>query len=158
MNLLSNAKDIYKPLRELEVMHRKKEAEEQYLWNIPTAQSFTERAIIKDYTKNILSPCYIASDSEREIWFIEEYLETSPEVVFWFKNGDNSREFFAVPYTDNNRDTRSFYPDFIVFYKNGVIGIFDPKYGFTLEDGASKAIGLEKYISEQNTKGKKLLG
>ncbi len=156
-NLLNDAKDIYKPLRELEVLHRKHEAEEHYLWNIPTAQSFTERAIIKDYIKNILFPCYVASDSEREIWFIEEYLETSPEVVFWYKNSDNSKEFFAMPYTDKNGDIRSFYPDFIVQYKNGVIGIFDPKYGFTLDEWFQKAIGLEKYISEQNKKGKKLI-
>ena len=140
MNLLSDAKDIYKPLRELEVAHRKREAEESYTWNIPNSQSFTERAKPQNYTRNVLTPGYISFDSERERLFIEHYLETSAEVVFWYKNGDNSREFFAVPYRDKNGDTRSFYPDFIVQYKNGIIGIFDPKYGFTLEDGVQKAI------------------
>lgn len=56
MDLLHEAKDIYKPLRELEVIHRKKEAEEYYTWTIPVSQGFTERAKLETYTRNILSP------------------------------------------------------------------------------------------------------
>ncbi|MEM4366508.1 MAG: hypothetical protein QW035_00010 [Candidatus Anstonellales archaeon] len=51
-----------------------------------------------------------------------------------------------------------FYVDFIVKFKDGSIGLFDAKSGITAKDAKEKAEALQKYIKEQNKKGKKLVG
>ncbi|GAH12347.1 unnamed protein product, partial [marine sediment metagenome] len=50
--------------------------------------------------------------------------------------------------------------DFIVQFDDGSIGLFDTKGGRTAEtsDAGPRAEGLQKYIKEQNKKGKKLRG
>lgn len=52
-------------------------------------------------------------------------------------------------------DGYTFYPDFIIQFKEGSIGIFDTKSGMTAKE---RAEGLQRYIKEQNKKGKKLWG
>lgn len=54
----------------------------------------------------------------------------------------------------------NFYPDFIVKYKDGRVGIFDTKKGSTTdsEDTKLKANSLSKYIESENKKDKKLFG
>lgn len=157
IDLLNEAKDIYKPIRTQEVFWRKKEAEKNYNWSIPTSQWFTDKSIVKDYSKNILTPSYINIDSNNETLFIEHYLEVSSEILFWYKNWDNSEEFLWIPYIDNIWEKRTFYPDFIVYFKSWIIWIFDPKSWFTLQEWINKAIWLETYIKNQNKTWKKLI-
>lgn len=157
VDVLNETKDIYKPIRTQEVVWKKKEAEKDYSWSIPTSQWFTDMSLLKDYSKNILIPSYINKDSENEILFIEHYLEVSTEVLFWYKNWDNSQEFLWIPYVDSIWEKRTFYPDFIVYFKSWIIWIFDPKSWFTLQEWICKAIGLENYIKNENKTGKKLI-
>ena len=53
---------------------------------------------------------------------------------------------------------KSFYVDFIVKLKDDRIGLFDTKSGITAEVAESKSDGLQKYIKEENKKGKNLFG
>ncbi|NMB65953.1 MAG: hypothetical protein GYA16_13905, partial [Spirochaetes bacterium] len=53
---------------------------------------------------------------------------------------------------------QTFYPDFIVHYKNDTIGIYDTKAGQTAKDAGLKSEALQKYIKGNNQKGKKLSG
>jgi len=52
----------------------------------------------------------------------------------------------------------TFYPDFIVCYKDGKVGIFDTKEGQTASSNSTKlkAEALQRYIKEDKTK--KLFG
>jgi type III restriction enzyme len=105
-----------------------------------------------------MEPFFIeANASTPEKRFIE-YLESKEkEIEWWFKNGDNGGNYFAVPYKKNELEL-PFYVDWIVKYKNGKIGLFDTKAGITAETAKEKAEGLAKYIKEENKKGKKLFG
>ena len=155
---LKQTKDAYVDIRQEEVQTRKKEDEKEYLWSIPSSQWFTDKARIKEYRKNIIQPSYVNFDSEWEQVFIEEYLEKSPLVQFWYKNGTKSEQFFAIPYVDDLWEKQSFYPDFIVYFTSWVIGIFDPKSGFTLKEWTLRAQWLKKYTEEQAQKGQKVIG
>ncbi|MCP4523676.1 MAG: DEAD/DEAH box helicase family protein [Candidatus Gracilibacteria bacterium] len=155
---LKDAKDLYVDIRKQEVKSRKQEAEKTYTWSIPTSQGYTEKSKIINYNKNIIQPSFISFDSEKEQLFIEYFLEKSELVDFWYKNGTASEQFFAVPYTDEYGEKQSFYPDFIVYFKSGIIGLFDPKSGFTLKDGTLKAKGLEEYTKSNAKKGRKIIG
>ena len=158
VDLLKQAKDNYIPIRKKEVEDRKIKSEENYIWHIPISQWFTPDTKIIDYKKNILSPSFISSDfSSNEQKFVENLLEKSDLVEFWYKNWTKSKEFFAVPYIDESWEKESFYPDFIVYFKNWIIWIFDPKSWFTLKDWNLKAKWLEDYIKKYSTENQKII-
>ena len=90
-------------------------------------------------------------DSSTEVECIK-YLDKASKVKWWFKNGYGEIKYFAVMSTDGG----AFYPDFIVQFKDGRIGIFDTKGGFTAKDAKARAEGLQKYIKELNKKGRKV--
>ena len=80
------------------------------------------------------------------------------EVEWWFKNGERDGTYFAVPYKDDQDEDQTFYVDFIVNFKDGRIGLFDTKSGWTAETAGRKSDGLQRYIKAQNKKVKKLFG
>jgi len=63
-------------------------------------------------------------------------LETMPNVLYWYRNGSRG-DYFRVPYKKENI-VREFYPDFIVVYTDGQIGIYDTKSEMTASDGEAK--------------------
>lgn len=95
-------------------------------------------------------------DSDIENDFIK-YLENSKQVVWWFRNGKQDGTFLAVPHVEHGQE-KPFYVDFVVMLKNGTIGLFDTKSGYTAELAKSRSDGLVKYITEQKKKGKKIDG
>ncbi|HHT9105413.1 MAG TPA: hypothetical protein ACFYD7_06025 [Candidatus Wujingus californicus] len=60
--------------------------------------------------------------------------------------------------TMKQKEGLSFYVDFVVKLKNGRIGLFDTKSGITAEVAGLKSDGSQKYIKEENKKGKNLFG
>jgi len=136
------------------------------LWNVPKVINYNLNFVKKDYKKSVIQPYYarkrdsnlnlFEERSDLEVSFIE-YLEKSKQVEWWFKNGESDATYFAVPHFEHGVE-KPFYVDFIVVLKNGLVGLFDTKGGFTAETAKSRAEGLEKYITEQNRKGKKLYG
>jgi type III restriction enzyme len=114
---------------------------------------------VKDYKRCLMAPVYVSQKWRTEIGFIENYLEKVSSIDWWFKNGDAKNEIYlGIPYINEKGKTTTFYPDFIVHYKDGKIGIFDPKEGQTAtsNDTKLKAEALQKYIKENKTK--KLFG
>src|SRR3989344_6872492 len=122
-------------------------------WNVPDILSFGESYIEEDKKNSVMKPFYVKYLSESERTFTD-LLDKSDKVEWWFKNGDRDATFFAVPYDDNKIP---FYVDFIVKFKNGKIGLFDP-HSAHLADFGSKSDGLQKYIKDQNKKDKELFG
>lgn len=145
INILNKAKDKYKIIKEKEINDLKKSSNKYSFWEIPRIESFTEDSKLYDFKKNIISPFYSIPFSEPEIKFIEEFLEKNETVKFWYRNWKGSQQFFAVPY-ESDWNIESFYPDFIVSFKNWKIGIFDTKSWFTLKEWKGKAKWLEEYI------------
>jgi type III restriction enzyme len=96
--------------------------------------------------------------SEPEKYF-EKMLDESEQVDWWYKNGEKLDRYFAIPYQSEDTE-RAFYPDYIVRFIDGRIGIYDTKSGFTAEseETAAKSNALQKYITGQNKDGKNLDG
>lgn len=157
-NILDKAKETYVPIRKKEVENKKQNSSKNILWEIPKTLWFSENFKIFDYKKCIMEPCFLESNiSKQEIYFIEEFLEKSKLVKFWFKNGVNSEIFFGVSYKDEAWETKTFYPDFIVYFENKIIGIFDPKSGFTLSEWRYKAKWLQDFIEKNKENNKKII-
>lgn len=101
-----------------------------------------------------LDKCFVLKDyrgKDNELNFIN-YLESKGKKIdWWIKNGNQGKEYFAIKYF-NSVDGKEalFYPDFIIRFKNGKIGIFDPKKDQTATDSetANKAEALALKIKE----------
>ena len=122
-------------------------------WNVPEILSFGSDYVEEDKKRAVMKPFYVKYLSGLEKSFTE-FLDKSVKVERWFKNGDRDATFFAVPYDDNKTP---FYVDFIVKFKDGKIGLLDP-HGTQFSDFGPKSDGLQKYIKEENKKGKNLFG
>jgi len=148
-NVLDRAKIKY----QVETERKESELLPVENWNVPEALSFGEDAAKEDREKSIMQPFYKIGEWKTEAVFIK-FLEKSPNVEWWFKNGDRDATFFAVSYDE---DKTPFYVDFVVKFKDGRIGLFDP-HGTQFSDFGTKSDGLQKYIKEENKKGKKIFG
>ncbi len=143
------------------VSNIEKELDYDDRWDVPESISYSASYTqIDGIKKSIMQPFFCdntpgkTSQIEKEFM---NFLEKNNQVHWWFKNGDRDAVFFAVPYQENG-DKKPFYVDFIVHMKDGSIGLFDTKWGLTLQVAGPKRDGLNAYIKEQNKKGKKLFG
>src|ERR1035437_486399 len=133
------------------------------LWNIPDSVELNanHKERKPKVKKSVMVPFY-ESTSQAKHWETEnkfiEFLEESRNVEWWFKNGERDGTYFAVPYQDSNKEDQPFYVDFIVKMKDGRIGLFDTKSGWTAEapKAGPKSVGLQQYIADH--KSKKLFG
>jgi type III restriction enzyme len=164
-HIIDRAKERFKEVdkKEKEAKQRRKE----YVWNVPEVEYFNENYELVDADKAIMVS---TKDVDKVLLYskrtqpekdFEALLENkkSKSVVWWYKNGKSLEQYFAVAYTDPDTGFESaFYPDYIVGFKDGTIGIYDTKSGFTAKDAKPKAEALARYIKAQNKKGKKLIG
>ncbi|MDD5342325.1 MAG: DEAD/DEAH box helicase family protein [Patescibacteria group bacterium] len=151
LNVLSKTKDEYQK----EVEKRDSELIVQEKWNIPKSMRFNEDYAQEERKKSIMQPFYSKNEWRTEKAFIE-YINGSNKIEWWFKNGDRDSIFFAIPY--KNGEQKPFYVDFIVKLKDGRIGLFDTKSGFTKQMAGPKIDGFYKYIYCEKKKGKKIFG
>ncbi|MDD3735384.1 MAG: DEAD/DEAH box helicase family protein [Candidatus Pacebacteria bacterium] len=151
VNVIDKAKEKY----QTEVVKRESEMLDVPNWNIPETLSYGGEYKKVKTKKSIMQPFYSDGRWKTEKAFIE-FLEKSDKIEWWFKNGDRDATFFAVRY--NNGEEKPFYIDFIVKLRDGRIGLFDTKAGFTKQIAGPKIDGLYKYIQAENKKGKKCFG
>ena len=152
LNVIDKAKEEYIK----EVSKREPELGFVEKWNVPEKLNYSENYQREERKKSVMQPFYSDRKWKPEEAFID-FLEKSEKVEWWFKNGNRDRTFFAVPY-EEDREWKPFYVDFIVKLKDGRIGLFDTKAGFTKKISGPKIDGLYKYIRDENKKGKKLFG
>lgn len=151
VNVIDIAKQIYRA----DVVKREPELVFTEKWNVPESLSFGGNYVAEIKKRCIMKPFFTDARWKPEAAFIK-FIEKSVKVEWWFKNGDRDATFFAVQYEDNGK--KPFYVDFIVKFKDGRIGLFDSKAGFTQKLAGPKIDGLFEYIKYGNKKSKKLFG
>ncbi len=126
--ILESAVSEFAKVKEAEVMKRIEGGELNYIFEIPEeiyVNEFLEEKV--DFTKSIMQPCFLYIDRSQVEKTFEEHLETRPDVSWWFKNGVNKIEFLGLKYEYPVGKIRSFYPDYIVKFSDGSIGVFETK-------------------------------
>jgi len=156
--LINQTTLIYKDTKKKEIEAKVEEIEEWNTdWEVLNRKAFNPQTYQKyDYELSLYEPCYLSFDSQIEQDFIE-YLESKKgNIVWWWQNGsEHMAQNFGIKY--NTKST--FQPDFIVKFTNEKIGIFDTKaVGYQEDDNKLKAEALQKYIKDENAKGKNLFG
>jgi type III restriction enzyme len=162
--VISDALLEYRPIREEEVHKKASRSKSTTTLEIPNEiLEYNEdyEIIKKDVKKCSMEPFYLQKEylgKDNETRFMK-YLEGKESVKWWYKNGDEGSDHFAVPYFDNEKHReRLFYPDWIIQLKNGKIIIVDTKKGDTAgsNETKAKAEAFQEWIIKQ--KNKKLIG
>jgi len=150
-HIVKNAIKNFEPLRQANI--NRKFPKENYDYSILDFEIFPERAEIYDFKKYFQTPAYFVKDSNLELDFAQNHLEKNNEIEFWYKNWVSNKVYFWVEY-ENEGKTKTFYPDFIVKYKDWKIWIFDTKDWNTASSMETKlkAEALQKYILKNNFK------
>ncbi|RAU81334.1 DEAD/DEAH box helicase [Pontibacter arcticus] len=120
-------------------------------WEVPELRYYSEVYVHADAVHHALEPFfeYInASDPERQ--FKDFLAQHANNIDWWYKNGDQGKEHFAVPYTNLQGELALFYVDFIVKFKSGKIGLFDTKTRRSDQEAPNKHNALVAYMEQEN--------
>ena len=132
--------------------------EEHNIFHIPTEQEFGQNYEECIMNKHILQPYYrLIKNYDSENAF-ESILDASNKIDWWYRNGTETSKYFAVVYehknprNHNQNEKHAFYPDYIIKFSDGRIGIYDTKSGKTTTDieTQEKLDALDSYITKIN--------
>jgi len=145
--IIETAKIKFKEIRQKEIEETKREKES--IWDVPVVEYFNEGYVNCDSTNYSHDKCYLQNNRSQPEKDFEELLNKSQRVEWWFKNGVEKEIYFAVSYIDPDSGImRGFYPDYVVYFKDGSIGIYDTKSGITakIAETMAKSNALQNYI------------
>ena len=153
----------HKPIAEefLKNKKKKREEEEAPIFTILDQYDFTDD--YKEVPQKLcaLDKCFVLKKykgEENELKFIDYLENKGKKIEWWFKNGDQGKNYFAIKYYNSAENKEElFYPDWIISFKDGKVGIFDTKQGQTAisQETIDKAKALSIKIKEL---GKKYVG
>lgn len=146
----------FKPIAQNILKEKKKKQEEQEASTFEILERYDFTSDYEEVPQKLcaLDKCFVLKDykgKDNELNFIK-YLEgKGKKIDWWFKNGNQGKEYLAIKYFNSvDGKVALFYPDFIIRFKSGKIGIFDPKKDQTAEDPetADKAKALALKLKE----------
>ncbi len=159
--IIQKALNLY--ARQLQGKHReaKQRGFNEYLWEVPDERLYKESThkkldAVEDHA---LMPYFeLASASTPEQRF-RNFLEENKEYIdWWYKNGDEGKQHYSIPYEASTGDKSLFYVDFIIRMKNGQIFLFDTKSPGSDWEAPYKHNALIDYMAEPEREEEHLLG
>ncbi len=133
-----------------------------FVWELPETRLYNSQVCQTkegEIYNHALQPFFemnkVSAPEYRFARWIDKYTD---EVDWWYKNGDEGKQHFAVPYTDSDNRKRCFYVDFIIRLKNGIICLFDTKTCGSDKDAPEKNNALYQYCKHYTEQGKKVVG
>jgi len=126
--IFTNAVNAFSIHKELEVKDRVEGGEQFPIFEVPKEiyiNEFVEEEV--DHKRNIMSPSYLMKDRSNVEKIFEKIIDADTNVKWWFKNGVNKVEYLGVKYFFPANRIKSFYPDYVVQYLDGTIGVFETK-------------------------------
>ena len=152
--IFDKALDAYEDVYRDEMKRRRERELEELTFKIPEIDQFNENYTIVESPNNAMEQYYRSKNAPGTEEKFEKMLNASSQIEWWYKNGEKMERYFAIPYFELNQRKRSvrraFYPDYIIKYKDGSIGIYDTKAGFTADNAhvRQKANALHSFIEE----------
>lgn len=151
--IIETAKELFKEVNKKD--KEVKQARRDVVWDVPAVEYFNELNEKAGVVNYAMTPCYLRTTRRQPEKDFEEILMKSDKVQWWYKNGVSKEIYLSIAYIHpNDNVSHSFYPDFIVHYKDGTTGIYDTKAGFTAEseETGAKSNSLQEYINANKEK------
>lgn len=150
------AKEEFEDTRYADI--EEKRAYKEITFSVPEIEAIGENYEMTPADKYAQEPYYAKTDASGKRWNTEKSFEAlidnHESVDWWYKNGEKMEQYFSIKYIDVDGRTgikkpAGFYPDYIVRFKNGRVGIYDTKSGSTAENKHTKAKSdvLQDYIA-----------
>ena len=134
----------------------------EFVWEVPETRIYNAEKNVSregEIFNHALLPYFEQKNVSIPEFHFARWLDAQRETVeWWYKNGDEGKQHFAVPYTTQDKRNRCFYVDFIIRLKNGTICLFDTKTHGSDENGAEKNNALYEYVKTYRDKGVKMFG
>lgn len=150
-DLISRALKYYKE----KVMPKVRKTETGYTdyeWAVPEVRDYKDSTYRQkaEVSTHAMLPYYeqnaVSAPERRFTDFLEE---NSQYIDWWYKNGDNGSEHFAIPYTNSLGKQALFYVDYVIRMKSGIIYLFDTKSENSDPEAPNKHNALIDYLSEE---------
>ena len=159
VELIGKAVEEYEKLLEEKAKKATKDVQ-SYSWEVPAERIYNENYEEVETEIHALVPFFESNRVSNPEKAFRNFLEENKEhFEWWYKNGENAKEHFAIPYIDYLNVHRLFYPDFVIKSNNGSTYLFDTKTeGSDPANVHLKHNKLIEYIEERNSKGLKTAG
>jgi type III restriction enzyme len=144
----------FKPVADklLEDKKKKEEHKQTPIFTIKDEYSYTDDYVEEPQDLCVLEKFYVLKEydgKDNEMDFKDYIDKKKGKIEWWFKNGDHGKEYYAIRYFNTtDKEERLFYPDWIIKFKDGRVGIFDTKKGNTAENTEGRAEALAKKLKE----------
>lgn len=137
--------------------HKAKErAFEQYTWEVPAERLYKESThhVMPKVEEHALLPFIELNTASTPEHRFSEYLEANKDYIdWWYKNGDEGKQHYSIPYVNSQGEKALFYVDFVVRMKNGQIFLFDTKTENSDSEAPNKHNALIDYMADKNLLG-----
>jgi type III restriction enzyme len=133
----------------------------EYTWTVPEAREYNETVneTVPEVMDHALMPFVRLRQCSLPEKRFETFLEDNKEYIdWWYKNGDEGQQHYAISYTNNTGEKALFYVDFIIRMKYGQIFLFDTKSQRSDPEAANKHNALIDYINLPKNENLHLLG
>ena len=132
----------------------------EYYWEVPEQRIYnadTNQPATAD--NHALQPFIRLKDASTPEQEFVKFLEANSQYIdWWYKNGDNGKQNYAVEYRKSGGGKAPFYVDFVIRMKNGRIYLFDTKSPGSDLFAADKHNALLEYICAHSTSEQPLAG
>ena len=134
----------------------KERAFEQYTWEVPAERLYKESThhVMPQIEEHALLPFIelnTVSTPERRF---SEFLEANKAYIdWWYKNGDEGKQHYSIPYENSQGEKALFYVDFVVRMKNGQVFLFDTKTENSDSEAPNKHNALIDYMADKDLQG-----
>jgi type III restriction enzyme len=134
----------------------------EFTWEVPETRIYNaEKNVGRDgeIFNHALTPYFEQKNVSIPEYNFARWIDGQREVVdWWYKNGDEGKQHFAVPYTAQDGKDRCFYVDFVIRLKNGTICLLDTKTHGSDENGKEKNNALFEFVQTYREKGVSMYG
>ena len=134
----------------------KERAFEEYSWEVPAERLYKESThhVMEKVEEHALLPFIELNSVSTPERRFSEFLEANKAYVdWWYKNGDEGKQHYSIPYVNSQGEKALFYVDFVIRMKNGQVFLFDTKTENSDSEAPNKHNALIDYMADKGLQG-----
>lgn len=148
-----------------DVLQRRKQRKERsfatYTWEVPEERYYNaaNNQEVPSVRNHALMPfIHLNNAFDPEIRFAQFLEDNMQYIDWWYKNGDQGKQHYAISYTNTAGEKDLFYPDFVIRLKSGKVFLFDTKTRGSDAEATNKHNALNAYMQSEENKPLNLQG
>lgn len=153
-DIINKALDRYKARLQQRQQQARTRAFQQYTWEVPADRLYKQNTHeiherIEDHALLPFVELKAVSSPEKKF---TAFLEDNKQYIdWWYKNGDEGKQHYSIPYINSQGVKSLFYVDYIIRMNNGNIYLFDTKSEASDPEAPNKHNALLSYIEKQDS-------